>query len=81
MNMFYDAPIELHLPALSLSKLLALPKLFVLLSILVLGVVFWSGFAWTAAQVGSLVSTDIASYVEGIDPVLPHYYFAGWDEP
>ena len=76
MKMFFGAPFELHPPTLSLSKLLALPKLFVLLSVLVLGVVFWTGFAWTAVQVGSFLSDDTASYVEGIDPVLPYYYFS-----
>ena len=80
MKMFLGAPFELHLPTLSLSKLLALPKLFILLSILVLGVVFWSGFAWTVTHVGFLISDDPASYVEGIDPVLPYYYLASWEE-
>ena len=73
--MLFGAPFELHLPALSLDKLLALPKLFVLLSVLVLGVVAWSSMVWTASQVTSLFSDSTASYVEEVKPVMPDYYW------
>ena len=75
LTMFFSAPFALHLPALSLDKLLALPKLFVLLSILVLGVVVWSSMAWTASQVTSLISDYTASYMEEAKPVMPDYYY------
>ena len=74
--MFFGAPFELHLPAISLDKLLGLPKLFVLLSVLVLGVVVWSSMVWTASQVTSLISDyTTASYVEESKPVMPDYYW------
>ena len=73
--MLFGAPFELHLPAPSLDKLLALPKLFVLLSVLVLGVVVWSSMVWTASQVTSLISDYTVSYVEEVKPLMPDYYW------
>lgn len=74
-TLLFSSPFELQLPTLSLDKLLALPKLFVLLSVLVLGVVVWSSVVWTTTQITSLVSGYTASYVEEVKPVMPDYYW------
>ena len=73
--MLFGTPFELHFPTLSVDKLLALPKLFVLLSVLVLGIVVWSSVVWTATQVTSLISDYTVSYVEEAKPVMPDYYW------
>lgn len=74
MKMFPGAPITLFLPVVSVSKVLAIPKLFVLLSILVLGVVSWYCIAWMGTQFVFHIASDNAVFVEGMDPVLPEYY-------
>ena len=73
--MLFGTPFELHFPTLSVDKLLALPKLFVLLSVLVLGIVVWSSVVWTTTQVTSLISDYAVSYVEEAKPVMPDYYW------
>ena len=73
MKMFPGAPISLF-PIIPLPNISAIPKLFVLLTILVLGVVFWYSFAWMGTQMTFQVASYNAIFIEGIDPVLPEYY-------
>lgn len=77
MKMFLGAPIELDAPDFSLPGLSVLFKLFVLLSILALGALFWGGAIWLGLQYEALLTSPLAIYVEGIDPVQP-YYHLGW---
>lgn len=74
MKMFPGVPATLFPSYISLSQVSAVPKLFVLLTILVLGVVFWYCIAWMGTQVTSQVASYNAVFVEGMDPVPPEYY-------
>ena len=62
---FTDRPVDPIPPVSSL----ALHALWVVLSVLLICVLAWSGIIWVSA----LMSASEV-YVEGIDPVLPEYY-------
>ena len=78
MRMFLGAPIELEPPDISLPGLSVLVKLFVLVSILMLGALFWGGLAWLGLNFDSILTGSPAAYMEAIDPVQSYYYL-GWD--
>ncbi|MDJ0958504.1 MAG: hypothetical protein QNI91_16680 [Arenicellales bacterium] len=77
MRMFLGAPIELDPPDISLPGLSVLIKLFVLVSILALGALFWGGLAWLGLNIDSILTGSPTAYMEAIDPVRSYYYL-GW---